>query len=414
MFSSFTWRPVVVGLFVAALAAGDAAPAVTPISLSALIARAESRHPSAGGAAAAVEAAAARSRAAAAWDNPELELTFGRTRPRDDELSVDHPFGLRVTQRLPWPGVRHARVAAARAVGDQASAAAMVFRLELAAQVRWAAISLASARLGAAQTAVDAGVAEELHAAAVRAAAAGAVDQATVNRARLEALTARTRLSAASRTVETALLGLRLLCGDDLPADLALADTVPLEPQALTVAETAPVDHPQHAVLNAAIAMADRAIDVERLARRPNLALGLSADRDQEKDTVMLSVGLDLPLWDRNPGGIAAAVADRRRAVAELAAWNLERRQVIAEATGTYATAQTEAAALARESQPLAEEIVRLRTAAFATGAIALTEVLEARRTALAVQAALLDARRRAAEALVRLGLARGGWEGLP
>ncbi|GDY12190.1 hypothetical protein LBMAG53_10680 [Planctomycetota bacterium] len=404
-----------VGLLVAALAAADAPPDhAPPFSLPALIARAELRHPGAAAASAVVEAAAARARAAAAWDNPELELTFGRARPRDDERSADHPFGLRATQRLPWPGVRQARVAAARSLVDQSSAAAAVFRLELSAQVRWAAISLATARLGAAQAAIEASVAEELHAAAGRAAAAGAVDQATVHRVRLEVLTARTRQAAAQRAVDRALTGLRLLCGDELPADLTLAETVSLEPQALTAAGTTLLEHPRQAALNAAIAWADRAIDAKRLARRPSLALGLSADRDRENDTVMLSVGLDLPLWDRNPGGIAAAAADRRRAVAELAAWDLERRQVIAEAIGAYATAQAEAAALARESQPLAEEIVHLRTAAFATGAIALTEVLEARRAALAVQAALLDARRRAAEALVRLGLARGGWEGLP
>lgn len=403
----------VVGWFAAALAAGESVP-VPSTTIDALVARAHQRHPNAAAAVAASAAAAGRVASAGAWDNPELEVSLGRTRPKTDDLATDHPMEVRVTQRLPWPGVRSARIAAARAGLAVAAAEAAVLRLELAAQVRSSAITWAVSQVAIAQAVAAAGLAADIRQTAERAAAAGVLDQAAVVRAKLESVMAETQLAAARRSAATAWDRLRLWCGADLTPDVGVASILPELPKALGEAITLAPDDPRTAVGRADVIAADRAIDAARLSSLPIFALGASAEREADRDTFRVFVGLDLPLWNRNAGGLAEAKAERQRAAAQVERVALDLRQAIQEAAGAYAAAQAEAIALHDTALPLAEAVVGLRQSAFAAGTHSLTDVLEARRAALATQGAYLDARRRAAEALVALGLARGGWEGLP
>jgi outer membrane protein TolC len=92
-----------------------------------------------------------------------------------------------------------------------------------------------------------------------------------------------------------------------------------------------------------------------------------------------------------------------KRAIAVLA---LERERIAA--LGDWTASAAELIALRDQAIPVAEEAMRLRTIAFKGGDASLAEVLEARRAALAVQSDLLAARRRHAEAQVRLLAATG------
>lgn len=78
---------------------------------------------------------------------------------------------------------------------------------------------------------------------------------------------------------------------------------------------------------------------------------------------------------------------------------------------GDYDAARVQADALSTTVLPLAEETLRLRSAGFGNGDLSLTDLLEARRALLASQTAALDARRRTAETLVRLGQVVGRYD---
>jgi outer membrane protein, heavy metal efflux system len=146
-------------------------------------------------------------------------------------------------------------------------------------------------------------------------------------------------------------------------------------------------------------------------ARMPDLTLGVFADREDEKDTLGVSLGIEIPLWNRNNGPIAESEANQRRAAAELRRRQLEQQMALVAVVGDYDAARAQADALQTAVLPLAEETLRLRTAGFANGDVSLTDLLEARRALLAAQTAALDARRRTAETLVRLGQVVGRYD---
>jgi cobalt-zinc-cadmium efflux system outer membrane protein len=381
-----------------------------PVPIARLVAAAEASHPTRAAIAAAHAAAAAQVRQAGAWDNPELELNLGRTKPRVEGLERDQPYGGSLSQRLSWWGKRNARVAAARAQQQVAGAEAQVALLGLRAEVRRAAIQYAAAIDAATQTEEDARIAAELATMTESRAAAGEADRSSVARAKLEATTSALHRDSRRREAATALAVLRIWCDPVLPNNLVVADVFTdavVATDAASLAQAAE-HHPQLRVLAEVAAAATANITAEREARLPDFTIGVFADREAEKDTYGATLGFEVPLWNRNEGGIAAAEATQAQARAAARAERLRLQRDLAEALGAVQTAQGEATALREQAVPVADEAIRLRTSAFQTGEASLADLLEARRAANVVRAELRDARRRAALALVDLGLAVG------
>jgi len=381
-----------------------------PVPINRLIAAAEEAHPTRVAIAAAQAAAAAQVRQAGAWDNPELELSLGRTKPRVDGLERDLPYGGNLSQRLNWWGKRNARVAAARAQQQVAEAEAQVALLGLRAEVRRAAIQYAVAIDAANQASEDARIASELATMTETRAAAGEADRSSVARAKLEATTSALHRDTRRREAVTALAVLRTWCDPALPDNLAVTDAfadATAATDAAGLAQTAE-RHPQLRALAETAAAAAASATAEREERLPDLTIGVFADREAEKDTYGVTLGFELPLWNQNEGGIAAAEAAQAQVRASARVERLRLQRDLAEALGAVQTAQGEATALREQAVPLAEEAIRLRTTAFQTGDASLADLLEARRAANAVGAELREARRRAALALVDLGLAVG------
>ncbi len=243
--------------------------------------------------------------------------------------------------------------------------------------------------------------------------AAGDRDSATVSRSRLEAATAEVRRVTATRAAETSLGIVRLWCGEEVPVNVPAGDLLPKASPAIDakrLALLAPRD-PKIAALAAAVNAADAQAAAERSARIPDLSVGVFADREYDKDTLGVSLGIEIPLWNRNNGPIAEAEAQQRKAAAELRRRHLEQQMALVAVVGDYDAARVQADALSTTVLPLAEGTLRLRSAGFGNGDSSLTDLLEARRALLATQTAALDARRRTAETLVRLGQVVGRYD---
>lgn len=393
-----------------------ASPATAPsedwsgtVMIARLVAVAQANHPTKAAIQAARAAATAHVRQAGAWNNPELELSLGRTKPRVDGVERDTPYGGSLSQRLTWWGVRNARVAAARAQQSAVEAEAQVSMLGLQADVRRAAISYAAVTEAVAQAEDEARIAAELAAMTETRLAAGETDRATVARARLEATTSALQRDTRRREAATALAALRIWCDPALPDGLVIADALgadaPLDADRLAVAAER---HPQLRALAEAAGAAAASVDAERQSRVPDLTVGVFTDRENEKDTYGVTLGFEIPLWNRNEAGIAAAEAERSKIHAAARGERLRLRRDLAEALGAAQTAQREATALATDAMPVAEETIRLRQAAFQAGEASMSDLMEARRAVIAVRSELRDARRRAALAVVDLGTAIG------
>ena len=381
-----------------------ATPLASVVDLATLVDAAKRRHPTAQAVAAARRAAEARAAQAGLWANPEVELTYGRTNPRIADVAVDRPYGARLSQRVEWWSKRSARVAVAAAQVAAVEAESVAALLDLEVEVRLAAIALATAQVIAEQTAAQATLAQELADVVEKRIALGDINRGEAARIRLEATTARLRHDAAVRTVALELSVLRAWCSDAIVDGLTISDVF-TEPQAgadgkINLATTT---HPRIRAALEAERAAEAQANAARQSRIPDVTVGVFGDREFDKDTYGVSLGFEIPLWDRNSARIAEAEAERaqmagKRAIAVLA---LERERITA--LGDWTASAAELIALRDQAIPVAEEAMRLRTIAFKGGDASLAEVLEARRAALAVQSDLLAARRRYAQAQVRL-----------
>jgi len=145
---------------------------------------------------------------------------------------------------------------------------------------------------------------------------------------------------------------------------------------------------------------AERRVTLERARAIPDLELGAFASREEGDDVVGLSAGVAIPLFDRNRGAIAEAVAtvERRRA-AVLAAELAVRREVTA-AFGHYRAAARAVEALRGLVIDTLEESLDLLRKAVEAGELSTTDVLVLRRE-------LVEGRREQVEAAGELWIAR-------
>jgi cobalt-zinc-cadmium efflux system outer membrane protein len=129
-----------------------------------------------------------------------------------------------------------------------------------------------------------------------------------------------------------------------------------------------------------------------RLQRRsiwttPSLSLGFEhGDPDQPGILPTFGLGIALPLFDRNRGGIAQAEAERARAAAELTLAQVEARSQIAHATRERENA---VARVARDQlvAASANRVAAMSLTAYREGASSLVNVIEAVRTSREVLA---------------------------
>jgi cobalt-zinc-cadmium efflux system outer membrane protein len=242
---------------------------------------------------------------------------------------------------------------------------------------------------------------------------AGELAKADLARANLEEATATIAVAARRREVQAALGAVRSWCGGGLPATFTISDALPEAPPEIALDEVlrqAQERHPRLRLLAAQVGQRSAEMQRERDAWQPDLTLGISADRAADTDDLGVSLGLDLPLWDRGSGAMAAAEAERSRASAALRAERQALERAVLGAWNAYESARLELAALSTQALPVAEDAVRLRQAAYAAGEDSLADLLESKRAAQDVADAILSARRAAAEAGIALGRAVGSF----
>jgi cobalt-zinc-cadmium efflux system outer membrane protein len=138
---------------------------------------------------------------------------------------------------------------------------------------------------------------------------------------------------------------------------------------------------------------AERRIDVERTAARPDVTASIGLRRFEADDATALTFGvsLPLPLFDRNRGNIDAARAEYRAADARLAQARLDAGADRAAATARLGASASRVSA-ADAGVAAGEEAYRLSRIGFDAGRIAQLELRASR-------AALINARNAAVEA---------------
>lgn len=399
-----------------AMLAGIAAatqPGAPPpgLTLAEARARALAHSPSLAAAAAELEAATAELRQAGLWPNPELE---GEVEELDGLVSRSAQSETRVALQQPLPlASRGARVDVARLRRDEAGVRLELARRDLGAEVErrfWAALA-AGERLRLAETSLE--TAGEVTATVRALVEGGERSPLELSRAEAERVLVAASLSAARRDLQTACSALAEAMGETSLDPCAPAGELPVE-----------LEVPSHELLSGRLgstaeerlaAAEQRRLDAEvTLARRgawpePALRLG-TIRRGTDRDTgYVAGLAIQLPLWDRKQGEIAAARARREIGRQQGQARALQLSARLRAAHATLRESAEEARLVTRELLPRAEDVFAGVNEGYTRGKHGLLDVLEARRMLAAAQERALDARLRLAVARVEVERLVGG-----
>lgn len=351
------------------------------------------------------DAAEARIRQARARPNPSLALeaenAFG-SGPFDGYANAETTLSL--SQDLELWGRRSARIELATAEAgtaalyrdlaliDTAGRLALTYAeaeaAERRAELAEEGLSLAVADARAALALVDKGREPILR--GIQAESEAAAARATLDEAQAERDAAFARLSAVAM-LDRPVTGI----------EVSLLD------QTVGVARTASSSAPSVRLAQSYSLAAERRVDVERIAARPDVTASVGLRRLEAEDATALTFGLSLPLplFDRNRGNIDAARAERRAADARLAQARLDADADRAAANARLG-ASTSRVAASDAGVTAAEEAYRLSRIGFDAGRISQLELRTSRALLIDARNAAVDARLarvRAEIALARL-----------
>lgn len=361
-------------------------------------------HPSAAQSAGLGLAAEAERKSARAFPDPVFEYSRDRATPTGGPGSRATETAWSVSQTIPWPGTFSAGVRAGDRAADVLRAGADGVRWELTIQARQAFARLVSARvlLDVARGAEE--DARSLRDLVTRRTELGESRESDRIKATVEWLRQQRDLATAEREAEAAEAVVRALAVEPLPRPLVVRP-VTHEPLPRLQPDVIANDHVERSPrLRAARAEAERQqalLSVARRSRIPDLDVTVFKEKELDKEANGFAIGVKVPLWNANRGGIARADAASRISCAEA---DRVRVELVTELQGRLKELQVagdQATLLNRELLPAAERSVSLVRLSFEEGETSLLDLLDAQRT-------YRDTQREAAEARLALSLALG------
>lgn len=346
-----------------------------------------------------------------AYPNPEIEGSIGEAETREEPIERAAEYELSIEQAIEWPHKRQRRREAAEAgvpVAEQETGEYLLrLRSEVAKAYHLSTYQTHRLRLAESNAALGA----ELEGIVQRRFEAGEIAEIDLIKARLERLKSSRSVQVARRELNAARRALDLLCGGALPDDFAPADELgaAMDPSAGERGGAGQLSaHPSLRRIEAMIAQQNAVIESERVAWHPDLRPGLSMGREMDADTFSLSLGVEIPLWNRNRGGIASAEAELARLRAEEAAVRLELQSAFEASAEEYRLALGQLQEFDAPLRDGAAEALAIETLLYQEGEHDLLQLLDARRTAQEIEAEYLQARYDTAIANVELEQALG------
>lgn len=397
--------------FILSAAPAAAQPVGPELTLEAALAEAEARSPELRAAEAAVEEARGRLVAAGTYPyNPAIAVE-GADRTGPEGSTTDR--GIALSQEVEIAGQRGKRLATARADLEAAEDRYARRRREVLAAVERPFAETVRDRELRAVAQVDLDLTRNLLVFEERRLEAGAGTQIEVNLARAVAGRAVRGLQEATAAWQEAGARLAEAVGLDPSAPPTPAGGLPVAPAALPPLEEltrrALAQRSDLAALRRDRERAERRVTLERSLAVPNLALGASASREEGDDLLGLWVGIGIPAFNRNQGGIAEARGAVNRTGAELASAELVARREVSAAYSHHQAAAEALTALRGLVVETLEENLDLLRRAVEAGELSATDVLLLRRELVEGQREQIEAAGEVWLARTDLELAVGG-----
>jgi|AntRauTorckE6833_2_1112554.scaffolds.fasta_scaffold00789_8 cobalt-zinc-cadmium efflux system outer membrane protein len=137
------------------------------------------------------------------------------------------------------------------------------------------------------------------------------------------------------------------------------------------------------------------AVRLERAHRIPdlNLGVGVKEDRGSGEHALIAGIGVEIPIFDRNQDGVAAARARHRQTEAALHAVMIEQRHQLREIWHALESAREKEHKLRTEILPAAQEHFEAVTYAYQAGKYTYQRVLDAQQNLFEMRRRHIDAR---------------------
>jgi len=332
--------------------------------------------------------------------NPELDLVSGTRSGNGTPVDLE----VELWQELEVAGQRRHRRSAASSLVESQAARRDHVQARVAAETRSAFAEALAARDRTALAAEAVELAARLDEAAGRRFDAGAITVLERNLARVRLGEARRSRLAARRREADALAELKRLLAWPAEDDLGVAGSLHADvTEDLTLSDLRAHARVRRRDLSALRHARDAAAAEIRLARsegRPNLRFGFGWQRDDGEQDVLVGVGIALPVFNRNQGGVAAGQAELERASVALAAAELAVAQDVERAWQRLLIAREDHEVFAEEVLAQVEENLDLLQESFEAGKVSLLQLLP-------LQHELVELRERHVEALAELAAAR-------
>jgi len=293
--------------------------ASTAVSLARVVMIAREKAPAIAAARARVARAEGLKRSAVLFPDPDLTAGFGHGESRDGTASSAE-WRLEVGQFLPAPWGLRARGRSATASIDAAQREVEAVTADVVFEARLLYYEAAVGKLQAtalAQAAADASAVRELMSRRVQ---VGEAPESDALRTRVEALRAdlQARESAAGASGARAALNRFLLgaLGPDYSTSLDPdPGSVPIGPEGLLASMIS--GNPDYRAAQSRVEEARSALSAERASRLPGLGLSVYSERELDRMGTGATVGLSVPLWNRNQASVASSSAALSEAEAE-------------------------------------------------------------------------------------------------
>ncbi len=342
--------------------------------------------------------------------NPELELEAADRRSRGSSTT---DRGISLSQEVEIAGQRRKRVAVAREKLGAAEATLRRDKRLLAFRVEFNFAEAVRERELLAVAETDAALARDMLDFSKRRLERGATTQIEVNLAQASAGRAERSVQRARAAYASARSRLATVAGVE-PA----VQPEPLGELAYPNAEPSPLQEllelalENRGDLGAAQRQeqaAQAALRLALAAGRPNLTVGAFFQREEATDEIFgTTLGISLPIFNRNQGQIAKSRAVRERLRHEHDALRLAVEQEVITALNDLRAARASAEFLRDQVLGTLEENVELLQRSFAAGRIGATEVVTLRREFIASRLEYIEVLADAWLARVRLNLATG------
>ena len=344
-----------------------------------------------------VRAAEARALQASLWPNPELEAeTEGIGQSSESGGFKQSETTVRLSQPILTGGEIAKRTRIAELGSELAAWDYEAARLDVFTDVvqRYTEVLAAQAHVAVVEQTAD--LAGQVLDTVARQVEAGELSSIERRRAMVELSEARIALQQARRSVLVARAGLAGAIGleeavfGDVQGELPPAQTLP----PLGVLAEQVEQNP--AVARYATELAHRKAEVELAEAEaiPDLIVsaGLQRFNDSDDYAGVVSLGLPLPIFDRNQGNILAARFDVARVRARRQAAAVEIRTELTQQYQDLQALRAELQTLEDEALPTARSVYQDIRAAYRQGAGSLLDVLDAQRTLFSLEARRVEA----------------------